>query len=81
MLSGYNQRPNRVNPLSFLYKIFITFPLPLERKETDPLELSATRRYSQPMQYLISIVLVVLVSAVCFLFAGMIGYRVVALIL
>jgi two-component system sensor histidine kinase KdpD len=53
----------------------------LERKETDPLELSATRRYSQPMQYLISIGMVILISAVCFLFARMIGYRVVALIL
>lgn len=33
------------------------------------------------MQYLISIGMVLLVSAVCFLFAGIIGYRVVALVL
>lgn len=39
------------------------------------------RKYNQSVQYLVSLALVLLVSGVCFIFSGLIGYRVVALIL
>lgn len=67
--------------LHYFYKIFIPGTVTLRSKASIPLELATTRRYSQSKQYLICIGMVLLVSAVCFLFAGIIGYRVVALVL
>ncbi len=58
---------------SFLYKIFIHGIVPLISKVPILLELTPTRRYSQSMQYLISIGMVLVVSGACFLFAGIIG--------
>ncbi len=45
------------------------------------MKLFEARKYKQPIQHLLSIVLVLLVSAVCFISTNVIGYRVVALIL
>jgi len=60
-----------------LYDLNSTF----ESKGPGNLTLPDTRKYKKPVQYLISVILVLLVSAICFFTSDLIGYRVVALIL
>lgn len=45
------------------------------------MDLLRTRKYSKPIQYLISILLIVLASVLCFFTVSLVGYRAVALIL
>jgi two-component system, OmpR family, sensor histidine kinase KdpD len=57
-----------------LYNLIINFT-------TKKLDLFKTRKYNKINQYLISILLIVLTSIVCFFFVDIMGYRAVALIL
>lgn len=60
------------------YKIFISFWVPLSKKDLD---LLRTRNYSKRKQYTISVLLIVATSVLCFFFVPLIGYGAVALIL
>jgi two-component system, OmpR family, sensor histidine kinase KdpD len=60
--------------LQNLYTAVITFV-------TKKLDILRTRNYSRRNQYLISVLLIVLTAAVCFLLTDFIGYTAVALIL